>query len=30
MSESYVRLKTTAIMIHKDAIPKLIADKVGI
>ncbi len=30
MSESYVRLKTIAIMIHKDAIPKHIADKLGI
>ena len=30
MSESYVSLKTIAIMIHKDAIPKHIADKLGI
>lgn len=29
MSESYVRLKTIAIMIHKDDIPKHIADKLG-
>ena len=30
MSESYVNLKTIAIMIHKDAITKHIADKLGI
>ncbi len=28
MSESYVRLNTVAIMIHKDAIPKQIAEKI--
>jgi bleomycin hydrolase len=30
MSEAYVKLKTLAIMVHKDAIPKYIADKLGI
>jgi bleomycin hydrolase len=30
MSESYVRMKTIAIMVHRDAIPKNIAKKLGI
>lgn len=30
MSESYVRLKTVAIMLHKDAIPKNIKNKLGL
>lgn len=30
MSENYVRLKTTAIMVHKDAIPKSIKKKLNI
>lgn len=30
MSESYMRLNTIAIMVHKDAIPKNIKDKLGI
>lgn len=30
MSDSYVRLKTIAILIHKDALPKGIAKKLGI
>jgi len=29
MSEPYVRLNTTAILIHKDALPKKIAEKLG-
>ncbi|HFB99352.1 MAG TPA: aminopeptidase, partial [Phaeodactylibacter sp.] len=28
MSEAYVRLKTVAILVHKDAIPKKIAKKI--
>lgn len=30
MSEAYARLKTVAIMVHKDAIPKAIASKLGL
>ncbi|HNW68983.1 MAG TPA: C1 family peptidase [Bacteroidales bacterium] len=30
MSENYVRLKTIAILVHKDAIPKELKDKLGI
>lgn len=30
MSEKYVRLRTLAIMVHKDAIPKHIAKKIGL
>jgi len=30
MSQSYVRLKTTAMMVHKDAIPKKIKKKLGL
>jgi len=30
MSESYLRLNTVAIMIHKDALPKKFADKLGL
>ena len=30
MSESYVRLNTVAIMVHKDAIPEKLAVKMGI
>ena len=30
MSEAYVRLGTVAIMVHKDAIPKDIANKLGL
>ena len=30
MSEQFVRLKTVAIMVHKDALPKAIAKKMGI
>lgn len=30
MSEAYVKLKTVSIMVHKDAIPKKIAKKMGI
>lgn len=30
MSEAYVRLKTVAVMVHKDAIPKSIRKKMGI
>ncbi|MFA8435938.1 MAG: aminopeptidase C [Marinifilaceae bacterium] len=30
MSESYVRLKTVAIMVHKDAIPAALKEKLGI
>ncbi|PID62417.1 MAG: aminopeptidase [Ignavibacteriae bacterium] len=30
MSESYIKLKTVAIMVHKDAIPQTIKDKLGI
>jgi len=30
MSDSYVRLKTTAIMVHKKAVPDEIAKKMGI
>jgi bleomycin hydrolase len=30
MSEQFVRLKTVAIMVHKDALPKSIAKKLGI
>ena len=30
MSETYVRLKTVAIMVHEDAIPKEIREKLGV
>jgi bleomycin hydrolase len=30
MSEQYVRMKTVAIMVHKDALPKAIARKLGV
>lgn len=30
MSQSYIRLKTVAILVHKDAIPKQIAKKLGL
>lgn len=30
MSEQYVRMKTTSIMVHKDALPKEIAKKMGL
>jgi bleomycin hydrolase len=30
MSETYVRLKTVAILVHKDAIPKKIREKLGV
>ena len=30
MSESYVKLKTVAIMVHKDAVPDDIAKKMGL
>lgn len=30
VSEAYIRLNTTAIMVHKDAIPKEIRKKAGI
>ena len=30
MSETYVRLKTVAILVHKDAIPKEIREKLGV
>ncbi|KAB2843878.1 MAG: aminopeptidase, partial [Melioribacteraceae bacterium] len=29
MSESYVRLKTIAFMVHKDAVPKEIRERLG-
>lgn len=30
MSESYVRAKTISVMVHKDAVPKIIKDKIGL
>jgi hypothetical protein len=30
MSEQFVRMKTVAIMVHKDALPKAIAKNLGI
>jgi len=30
MSEAYVRLKTIAIMVHRDALPEGLAEKMGL
>jgi hypothetical protein len=30
MSESYIRLKTVALLVHKDAIPEEIRGKLGL